>query len=46
MLNRRKSKETPSWQRNLVLLLGLLAGATFLLFVAWAVILFIGDAGT
>ncbi|MGB5491869.1 MAG: hypothetical protein WBM76_13665 [Woeseiaceae bacterium] len=41
MLNRRKIKEAPTWQRNLVLLLGSLAAATFLLFMAWAVMLFI-----
>ena len=41
MLSKYKKREAPSWQRNLVLILGSLCGATFLLFVVWAVTLFI-----
>ncbi len=41
MLNKYNRKEAPSWQRKLVLVLGSLCGATFLLFVVWAVMLFI-----
>lgn len=41
MLKKHKIKEAPSWQRNLVLLLGSLSAATFLLFVVWAIMLFI-----
>ena len=41
MLNRHKLKEAPSWQRKLVLLLGSLVGATILLLVVWAVVLFV-----
>ena len=41
MLKKYKKNEAPSWQRKLVLLLGSLCAATFLLFAAWAVILFI-----
>ena len=41
MLTKHKIKEAPSWQRKLVLLLGSLTAATFLLFMVWAVMLFI-----
>ena len=41
MLSKYKKKEAPSWQRKLVLFLGSLFGATLLLFVVWAVTLFI-----
>jgi len=41
MLNRHKLSEAPSWQRKLVLLLGSLVGATILLLVVWAVVLFV-----
>ena len=41
MLSRYKKKAAPSWQRKLVLVLGSLCAATFLLFVMWAVMLFI-----
>ena len=41
MFSRYKKKAAPSWQRKLVLVLGALCGATFLLFVVWAVTLFI-----
>jgi hypothetical protein len=41
MLSKYKKKEAPSWQRKLVLVLGALCGATFLLFMVWAVTLFI-----
>ena len=36
MLNKYKKQEAPSWQRNLVLLLGALCGAIFLFFIDWA----------
>ncbi len=41
MLSKYKKSEAPSWQRKLVLILGSLFGATFLLFVVWAILLFI-----
>ena len=41
MLSRYKIKGLPIWQRKLVLFLGSLLGATLLLFVVWAVTLFI-----
>ena len=41
MLNKYKKKEAPSWQRKLVLVVGSLFGATLLLFVVWAVVLFV-----
>jgi hypothetical protein len=40
MLGKYK-KKAPSWQRKLVLVLGSLFSATLLLFVVWAVVLFI-----
>lgn len=44
MLNKYTKKEAPLWQRNLVVFLGSLLGATLLLFVAWAVVLIIDSA--
>ena len=44
MLSKYKKNEAPSWQGKLVLVLGSLFGATFLLFVVWAVILLIDRA--
>ncbi|MDH4048361.1 MAG: hypothetical protein OEW68_07190 [Gammaproteobacteria bacterium] len=41
MRRKYKKTEAPSWQRKLVLVLGALCAATFLLFLAWAVMLFI-----
>ena len=41
MLKKYKKKEAPSWQRKLVIVLGSLFGATLLLFVVWAVLLFL-----
>ena len=41
MFNKYKKTETASWQRKLVLVLGALFSATFLLFVVWAVVLLI-----
>ena len=41
MLKKYKKNETPSWHRKLVLILGSLCAATFLLFMVWAVMLFI-----
>ena len=41
MLSKYKKTEVPSWQRKLVVILGALAGATFLLFAVWAVTLLI-----
>ncbi len=40
MLKKYKKNEAPSWHRKLVLVLGSLCGATFLLFAVWAVLLF------
>jgi len=44
MLNRQKLKEAPSWQRRLVLIVGSLFSATILLFMVWAVVLFVDRA--
>ena len=41
MLNKYKKEDAPPWQRKLVLVLGSLCGATILLFMVWAVMLFI-----
>jgi len=41
MLSKYKKKGAPSWERKLVLFLGSLLAATLLLFVVWAVTLFI-----
>ena len=41
MLSKYKKNAAPSWERKLVLFLGSLLGATLLLFVVWAVTLFI-----
>jgi len=41
MLKKYKKTEAPSWHRKLVLVLGALCAATFLLFVVWAVLLLI-----
>jgi hypothetical protein len=41
MLSKYKKTEAPSWQQKLILVLWALFGATLLLFVVWAVILFI-----
>jgi len=44
MLRKYEKKGAPSWQRKLVLVLGSLFGATFLLFAVWAVTLYIDQA--
>ena len=41
MLSKHKKTEVPAWQRRLVVILASLFGATFLLFLAWAVMLYI-----
>ena len=41
MLRKYQKKEASPWQRKLVLILGSLFGATLLLFVVWAIMLFI-----
>lgn len=41
MLRKFRKNDAPSWQRKLILVLGSLFGATLLLFVVWAVVLFI-----
>jgi Tfp pilus assembly protein PilO len=45
-LHRKKHKidEAPAWQRKVVLIVSVLAAATFLLFAAWAVVLLIERA--
>ena len=40
-MKKYKKSDAPSWQRKLVIVLGALCGATFLLFAAWAVTLFL-----
>ena len=44
MRNRHKTKDEQSWERKIVLLLGWLFGATLLLFVVWAIVLFVDRA--
>ena len=44
MLNKYRKSEAPPWQKKLVFFLWSLFGATFLLFAAWAVVLFIDSA--
>ena len=41
MRSKYKKKDAPIWQRKLVLFLGVLSGATLLLFAVWAVTLLI-----
>ena len=41
MLNKHKKTDVPAWQRRLVVILASLFGATVLLFLAWAVMLFV-----
>jgi len=41
MLNKYKKTDAPAWQRKLLLFVGALFAATFLLFMAWAVVLYI-----
>lgn len=41
MLHKYKKQDAPSWQRKLLLFIGVLCGATVLLFAAWAITLFI-----
>lgn len=44
MLKRHKIGEAPAWQRKLIIVVGALFAATLLLFVFWAVTLFINWA--
>jgi hypothetical protein len=41
MRKRYQKQEAPAWQRKLTVIVGAFFGATLLLFVAWAVVLFI-----
>jgi len=41
MLSKYKKKDAPPWERKLVVILGSLCGATILLFMVWAIMLFI-----
>lgn len=42
MMRKRYAKQdSPAWQRKLIVLVGAFAAATLLLFVVWAVVLFI-----
>jgi hypothetical protein len=41
MLSKYKKEDAPPWERKLVLVLGSLSGATILLFMVWAIMLFI-----
>jgi hypothetical protein len=42
MMRRRYTKQdAPAWQRKLIVIVAAFFGATLLLFVAWAVVLFI-----
>jgi len=44
ILRKYKKQDAPRWQRRLVIILSGLFAATVLLFVAWAVILFLDSA--
>jgi hypothetical protein len=44
MLNKYNKKDVPPWQRKLVVFLWSIAGATFLLFVVWVLMLYIDAA--
>ena len=44
MLRKYRKKDAPLWQRRLVIVLSGLFAATFLLFAAWAVLLFLEAA--
>tara|TARA_R110002096_G_scaffold376208_1_gene569940 strand:+ start:422 stop:553 length:132 start_codon:yes stop_codon:yes gene_type:complete len=41
MRKKYEKREAPLWQRRLVLIIGGLSGATFLLFAVWAILLFL-----
>lgn len=41
MLRKYEKTDAPAWQRRLLAILGLLFGATLLLFLVWAVMLFL-----
>lgn len=41
VLHKYKKQDAPGWQRKLLLFLGVLCGATVLLFIAWAITLFV-----
>lgn len=45
MLRKYKKRAAPRWQRRLVIILGGLFAATFLLIAVWVVILFAGGIG-
>ena len=44
MRKRYSKQDAPAWQRKLIVLVGAFFGATLLLFVAWAVVLFLESA--
>lgn len=41
MIKHYKKQPKPEWQQRILVFLGFLFGATLLLFLAWAVVLFI-----
>lgn len=41
MIRPYKKQSKPAWQERLLLILGYLFGATLLMFLAWAVLLFV-----
>jgi len=41
MIKHYRKQPKPAWQERLLLVLGYLFGATLLLFMAWAVVLFL-----
>jgi len=42
MRKRYEKQPVPTWQRKLIVLVGAFFGATLLLFIVWAVVLFVG----
>jgi len=42
MIKPYRKRPKPAWQQRLLLLIGFLFGATLLLFLVWAVLLFLG----
>ena len=45
MLKTSRKTGAPAWERNIVLLLASLLGATLLLFAVWAIIMFLDPGG-
>ena len=46
MLKTYRKTGAPAWERNIVLLMASLLGATLLMFAAWAIIMFLDPGGS